>query len=257
MADFTFSTAVYSATFFLLLLVCVELGRRFGKRLVRADPDLGGNGTIDAALFGVLGLIIAFTFSGAAGRFDDRRKLIVDETNMIGTAYLRVDLLPEESRPAVKEKFRQYVDSRIRAFRGFSDSEAFQAEQRIYTQLQSEIWVASVEATRGSDWTPAAMLLIPALNEMFDITTTRTMSARMHPPRVIFIMLIFVSLIAAVLAGFASASSPQRSWIHILAFTLTLATIFYVIVDLEFPRLGLITIDAFDQALIDLRKSMN
>jgi hypothetical protein len=205
----------------------------------------------------VLGLLIAFTFSGAASRFDDRRELIVDETNMIGTAYLRVDLLPPEVRPAIKEKFRQYIDSRIRVYKNVTDSEANRAEQKIYTQLQSDIWTASVEAAQKSQWEPAGILLIPALNEMIDITTTRTMATRMHPPRVIFIMLTVLSLVAAGLAGFSTAAAPHRSWIHIIAFALTIAVVFFVVVDLEFPRLGLITVEAFDQALIDLRTSMN
>jgi hypothetical protein len=41
-----------------------------------------------------MGLMIAFTFSGAASRFDSRRQLIVEEANKIGTAYLRIELLP-------------------------------------------------------------------------------------------------------------------------------------------------------------------
>jgi hypothetical protein len=56
------------------------------------------NGAVAAAIFGLMGLLIAFTFSGAASRFDERRHLIVQEANAIGTFYLRLDLLPAESR---------------------------------------------------------------------------------------------------------------------------------------------------------------
>ena len=66
------------------------------------DPDglAKGSGAAEAAVFGLLGLLIAFTFSGAASRFEDRRHLITEEANAIGTAYLRIDLLPGDAQPA-------------------------------------------------------------------------------------------------------------------------------------------------------------
>ena len=56
-----------------------------------------GVGVIDGAVFALPGLLLAFTFSGAAARFDTRRHLIVEEANAIGTAYLRLDLLPPDA----------------------------------------------------------------------------------------------------------------------------------------------------------------
>jgi len=72
-----------------------------------------GIGTIEGAVFGLLALLVALTFSGAAARFDTRRQLIVEETNDIGTAYLRLDLLPPSAQPALRESFRQYVGMRL------------------------------------------------------------------------------------------------------------------------------------------------
>jgi hypothetical protein len=53
------------------------------------------------------------------------------------------------------------------------------------------------------------------------------------------------------------AGGKTRSWVHILAFAVIIAVTMYVILDLEYPRLGLIRLDAFDQALVELRQSMN
>ena len=104
---------------------------------------------------------------------------------------------------------------------------------------------------------PATMLLLPALNQMIDITTTRTMAAQMHPPRVIFLMLFGLVLSSALLAGYGMAGGRSRDWLHILAFAVVLALTVYVIIDIEYPRLGLIQIDAFDQVIADVRASMN
>jgi hypothetical protein len=52
------------------------------------------------------------------------------------------------------------------------------------------------------------------------------------------------------------AGGKSRSWVHTICFALIMATTVHVILDLEFPRFGLIRIDAMDQVLHDVRKSM-
>ena len=83
-----------------------------------------GLGAVDGAVFALLGLMIAFTFSGAASRLEVRRQLIVQEANAIGTAYLRLDLLPPGAQPGLREDFRQYVDARLAVYSKLPDIEA-------------------------------------------------------------------------------------------------------------------------------------
>ncbi len=92
---------------------------------------------------------------------------------------------------------------------------------------------------------------------MIDITTTRTMMTQLHPPAVVFAMLFGLALAASLLAGYGMTGSKVRSRFHMLGFALVMAVAVYVILDIEYPRLGLIRVDAFDQALVDLRASMN
>jgi hypothetical protein len=138
--------ASLAAGLFVGLLVCLELGRRWGTRQLQRDPEGArtGAGAVEGAVFALLGLLIAFTFSGAAARLDVRRAQIVDEANAIGTAWLRLDLLPEEAQPAVRELFRQYVDSRLTAYRKLPDIAAAKAELDRSLALQSQIWRQSV-----------------------------------------------------------------------------------------------------------------
>src|SRR4051794_33487698 len=93
---FTLTALALTAALFVGMLVLLEAGKRAGARRHAVDPDGAHLGTnaIDGAIYALLGLLIAFTFSGAASRFDERRALIVQEGNDIGTAYLRLDLLP-------------------------------------------------------------------------------------------------------------------------------------------------------------------
>ena len=100
------------------------------------------------------------------------------------------------------------------------------------------------------------MLLLPALNQMIDITTTRLVATRNHPPLVIYLMLVVLCFTGSLLAGYGMSESKDRSWFHMLVFATMLSLAVYVIVDLEYPRLGLIRVDAADQTLIELRGRM-
>jgi hypothetical protein len=255
------TATVFALTFglFLGMLLFLEIGRRAGIRRLQDDSNTAaeGIGAVDGAVFAVLGLLIAFTFSGAAARFDSRRQLIVEETNNIGTAYLRVDLLPAGARSALRESFRSYLDARIETYRKLPDIAAARASLARANELQRQIWQQAVEAIRADGSLPAPLLLLPALNAMIDITTTRTMATQLHPPLIVFVMLFVLALAASLMAGYGMTGSKLRSRLHMLGFALVMAVAVFVILDLEYPRLGLVRVDAFDQALVDLREGMN
>jgi hypothetical protein len=244
---------------FLGILLLLETGRRLGARRFARDPEAAksGGGAIEGAVFGLMGLLIAFTFYGAAARFDMRRGLVVEEANNIGTAWLRLDLLPATAQPPLRENFRQYVDARLAAYRKLPDVASAKGELARAAALQNEIWKDAVAACRDSGSTPATMLLLPALNQMIDITTTRTVAAQTHAPTVIYVMLVLLVLAGSLLAGYDLGSGIVRHWFHVSAFALIMALAIYVILDFEFPRLGLIRLNAFDQVLVELRQSMN
>jgi hypothetical protein len=245
---------------FVGVLAFLELGRRIGRRRIAAGAaeGSGGFGAVESAIFGLMGLLIAFTFSGAAGRFDERRHLVTREANAIGTAWLRIDVLPSEVQVKLRELFRRYLDSRLETYRRARQAELVMAELERSVVLQQEIWSAAVAGCKDPGATPSAcMLMLGALNEMIDITTTRLMATRMHPPGVIFAMLVVLTLAAALLAGHAMASHPRWSWTHALALASVMSSTVYIILDLEYPRLGFIRVDAADEVLVDLRKSMD
>jgi len=250
----------FAAAFVLVLfcgmLVCFEIGRRIGQRTASEEAGKAGLGVVEGAIFALLGLLVAFTFSGAAERFEGRRHLIIEEANDIGTAYLRVDLLPGEAQPEIKDLFRQYVDSRLAIYQDVTDLELMRRRLAQSQELQNEIWNKSVSAASRSSNTAATMLLVPALNSMFDIATVRTATREDHPPVIIFAMLAGIALASSMMAGYEMAGASRRSWLHTLGFSLILSVSVYVILDLEFPRLGLIRVDAYDHYLVDVRNSM-
>jgi hypothetical protein len=257
---FTLIALTLSVILFAGILISIEVGRRFGMARLTRDPDglAKGIGASEGAVFGLMGLILAFTFSGAASRFEQRRHLITDEVNAIGTAFLRIEMVPEDARPELRSLFRQYVDLRLETYAHVDDQPATDAKLAETAVLQEEIWKKAVYAVQRPDvkGRPEGVVL-PALNAMFDIVTSRKAASMNHPPVAIFLLMGALCLIASLLVGYGMSNNKRRSWLHAIVFAAVMSLCVYVILDLEFPRLGLIRVDSFDQLMLDVRKSMD
>ncbi len=240
------------------MLLFIHAGRRIAAWQQTHRPHTIGGSTvaIDTAVLGLLGLLLAFTFSGAGTRFDARRGLVAEEANRIGTAYLRLDLLPPETQPKLREDFRRYVRSRLAVYEKIPDAEAVRAELGKSAEIQNEIWKQVVAASQHSS-SPAVMILVlTPVNEMIDITTTRAVAAEMHPPPVIFIMLGVTVLACSLLASYSMSIAGRLSLIHIIVFVLLVGIAVYVTFDFEYPRMGLIRVDPVDHVLIETLERM-
>jgi hypothetical protein len=240
------------------MLLTLEAGRRIGRRRRETDTDRSNLSTIEGAMFAVFGLLMALTFTGATSRFNEKRMLIAQEVNTIQTAYLRLEMLPQEQRLALQELFRRYVDSRLEAYRRMPDAQAAATAIAESQRLQQLIWTTAVTASEvPGAHRDAGKLLLPALNNMIDITTVRAMSLQIHPPTIVYVLLFSVALMCALLAGYRMASAPHRSWLHIFGFTVITVVVVYVILDLDYLREGLIRLQTADQLLLKAREAMN
>jgi hypothetical protein len=248
------------AGLFAALIAAMEIGRRRGQ-IAFAKTDAGerpaGLSTVEAVAFGLLGLLMAFTFSGAAARLDARRAQIVDEANAIGTAWLRLDVLPPAAQPPLRDLFRRYTDSRIALYHIFSHEgvDAARAEFARSAALQSEIWAAAVAASRDAG-SSTAVIVLPALNSMFDLASARIAATQMHPPVIVYLVLAAISLMCGFLVGFEMGATPSPSRAHMVMLAAVLSFTFCVILDFEYPRLGMIRIDDFDQLIAGVRAAM-
>jgi hypothetical protein len=239
------------AGLFLGTLVFVEIGRRLGRGRTTV-----GLAAIERAVFGLMALLMAFTFSSAAIRFEARRNMLVQEAQDIRTAFLRLDLLPADAQPKLRDDFREYVDARLGVYHSLRSPEAAEAAVTQVAGLQRDIWADAVAACREGGGQHTASLVLPALNTMFTIAAVRTIGLQTHQHTVVFAMLAVVMLACALLAGFSMGEAPTRSWLHVLCFAAVMTVAFYVILDLEWPRLGVIRIDWMDRFLEELRRSM-
>jgi hypothetical protein len=235
------------------LVVCLEIGYRIAVQRVKTIANaFEGFGAIEAAVFGIFGLLLSLSFFGAASRLDARRQLIVNEANAIATAYMRVDLLPNAAQPEVRRLFREYLDERIRISESSNETQAV-AEMSNASKLQQTIWSRAISATK--EGIAGAPLLLAALNQMSEISSAKFIAVRTHLPALVFCFLVAAALLSALIAGFGMARG-HRNWLSVLAYALIVTLTMYVMVDMEYPRAGLIRIGAADLAMTTLRDSI-
>ena len=148
------------------------------------------------------------------------------------------------------------MDARLAVYQKLPDMQAANVEMSRAVALQREIWELAVAACREISAPATVTLVISSLNAMFDISTTRTVALQAHAPAIIFVLLTVVSLVCSFLAGFDASGRKTRSWVHSVGFAAVLSIAFYVILDLEYPRVGLIRLSSYDHVLVEVRHSM-
>jgi hypothetical protein len=254
-----------AAAFFIGSLVALRFGQYLGLRHRKRDGANGtaGLATVEGAIFGLMGLLLAFTISGALQRFDDRRQLVVQETTAATTAYDRLGVFDGEVAQELQTKLKNYIGARIDLYRmphdlfvrqrleNFSDE-----QQKKLVDLKRELWGSVRAACPQENYRPACSLSLPALNSLFEVARQRAAASEKHPPQVIYFMLFGLGLGCSLLVGFGIAASAARSWTHMVLFAGTVTVALYIVTDMEYPRLGLIRIETFDHFLADAHDQM-
>src|SRR6516162_9436807 len=235
------------------MLVSIEFGYRTGLRRRARSPESTRtlSPAVRASVFGLMGLLIAFTFAGAGVRFDNRRMLIAEEANAIEKAYLRIDLLPPESQPQLRDDFRAYIRGRLDVTRNLPnfDRKGLNTDLKRLSILQHKIWEESVSATKGI--APATQtLVLSGLNEMMDVAGLRTVGFISHLPFLVLALLTVTAFLGCFLIGYSTSVSGARDWLSDIIFAVVISTAIYVILDYEYPRAGFIRVDAVDQLLV-------
>lgn len=227
---------------FLLLLAFTEIGYELGKHLRKPDEESSSAiNTIKGAALALLGLLLGFSFAISSGRFEQRRQLMIQEANAIGTAYLRGDLMEEPLKSRYKDLLRNYTDLRIESFRAVAllDEKEWERIRKVQA-LQDEIWKAGMEYAQSHPQGPGTILLVNALNEMIDTGTERTVARLVEVPPPILLLLIASILISGFFVGHSIGLARNRQWLVTLLFSFLITLVVYIVLDMDQPRRGLI-----------------
>jgi len=239
-----------------LMLACSEAGFCFGLK-ARGSVNEAVRSRIaifEGAMLGVLGLLMGFTMSMGATRFEVRRQLVVEESNAIGTTWLRSMMLPQPENTEFIAVLRRYVDARVN-FASARKLSELPPLREVATRLQPELWSrVTAFAARDPRSVPAGLLL-ETTNQMIDLEATRWASFWGHVPRSVICVNVFVAMLAAALLGYGFGLVGKRQIVPILMLALSISAVLTVIVDLDRPWQGYIRVS--QQPMIDLQKQLN
>jgi hypothetical protein len=234
-----------------LLFLATEAGFQAGKAWQHRDPEKDtAIGPMVAATLGLVGFLLAFMTSYAADRFDNRRRLVLSEANVLGTAYLRAGYLPEPYAAESRQLLSEYVDVRLSA----ATPETLGAAIARSEEIQVELWrraEALVEATGGSD---VVALYVESVNEIVELHTQREIAALYaRVPLGLILALFGFSMLGMFVLGLNNSYDRRRSLVALLSLVLVFGSVLVLIMDLDRGRDGLFQISYQPLALLQER----
>lgn len=243
-----------AAALFVGIIIANEAGFQIGHR----NHEQSHQGTrsqtnaIQAAMLGLLALLLGFTFTMALQRYDTRSQAVTEEANAIGTAYLRMELLPDHVQADARSLVARYLDARLEAQKiDLTRTSDRKQSKDLVNQLQQDLWKIAAAAADSGNQPQSTMLVLQALNEMFDAYGRRDAALERHVPELVILTLFAVFVIASALLGYAGGLEGARPRLATLAMTVLIVLVIFVVIDLDRPRRGIIQVN--HQSMTDLK----
>jgi len=241
-----------------ILIVSVEMGYLIGLKVkVEMTPPMKTQiSTIQTAILTIFTFLLGFTFAMALSRFDNRKQMVVKESNAIGTAVLRSKLLPENQRARMMELFKQYVKVEF----SITSRANIPANERLLLnretkRIQTLMWDEAFAATENNPLSVPAGLFATSINQLIDIKTERDIAISNHVPEIVLLGLLLFAALAIGILGYGNglAATHARYPAVILCVVITLS--FILIIDLDRPNRGLTQVS--QESMVDLMNVIN
>ena len=225
-------------------LIAIELGFRLGNRFsAQEDGALSDHvASLQSSVFGLLALLLGFTFAMSIERFDTRKQLVLEEANNIGTTYLRSQFLPENLQQEAGVLLQNYTESRLAFFRAGDDMRKLELSEEKSAEIQKKLWNIAVQATKKPENPQAVSLFIQSLNDVIDDHEKRRVALENHVPEPVVVLLFFVSMFGMGFIGYNYGLSGKRRHISTALFAFLIASVLILILDIDRPRRGFIQV---------------
>ena len=239
-----------------MLLIATEIGFRRGCQIRSKVEERARSqhSTLQAGVMALLALLLAFTFSMSETRFETRKQLLVDESNAIGTAWLRSRMLPEPYRADVAKLTRDYIDTRLDYYNTVLDQEKLDAANLESRRLRNELWSQASGAEAKNPQPVPTGMFISSLNDIFEVGAKRDAARDNHVPQPVLFFLFFVTILTVGLLGFGCGLGGHRNLSATATVCVLISLVIMVIMDLDRPRRGLITIS--QKPMLELRATL-
>jgi hypothetical protein len=201
-----------------------------------------------------LALLLGFTFAMAVSRFDNRKVVIVDQANAIGTAELRSRLLGSPYAETAAPLFRAYVDAWLKYRAAGIDLVAVHAAEKRAYELQDQLWSLARDATAADPHSLPAGLFAQAMNDVIDMHEKRNRSVKDRVPDAVIWLLFAVSALALGQVAYSCGLSGRRRQVANVTFAFVIALVLVIILDIDRPRRGLVQVS--QESMLRLQQSL-
>jgi hypothetical protein len=236
----------------LLLWIAMEIGYRIGAWRHARTPGEKDQpvGAMVASILGLLALVLGFTFSLAASRFEARRQMVLQEANAVGTTYLRARLLPEPQQSEITRLLREYVAVRLKGVEEGKLEEALARSEELHELL----WEQTMAVANKDTGSIVSGVFIQSLNELIDLHAERVLvGVRSRIPLVIWAGLFGLAMLGMASVGYQSGLCATRRSPAMPGLVLAFAIVLALISDLDRSQEGLLRVS--QQSMIDVQRS--
>lgn len=253
---YTVDAAFLCMTLFVACILMVILGKWVRNKILKRDQQesKGGVNSLLAALFGLWGFILAFTFSNSFARFENIRALMVDEANMIRNVMLRIETLPENMRGTFQEDLKKYLQARIDYYEFAGDAIKLDQAAQDAVEIGKKLWTQTVRASYVTGFTLPANHMLTALTATYDAGGKRDAILRSSIPIPISLMLFSIALVISFVGGFTSPVLKIKEWVVIIGFILLACLIIFLTIDMARPMRGFIKPDVGQEKIVQLKE---
>jgi hypothetical protein len=242
MIFFQLTTVELGLVFFAVVLGTTALGAFCGHRVRHLSDSLKEPfGVLQAALLGLVALLLAFGLSLAVSRYEDRRANTVSASNAIGTTYLRAQTLDEPVRRASLSLLRRYTSNALRISDEVPGSTEAKAARAREQQIERRLWGLAGDALDTAPAASAPRLYVETLNEMFDGETLRVAALANRVPTAVLLLEVIGSALALGLLA-AYLAIVGRGVPAVLLASVLVAFLLLVTADLDRPTRGMIQV---------------
>ncbi|MCE9547663.1 MAG: hypothetical protein K8T25_19510 [Planctomycetia bacterium] len=219
------------------------------RRRKEKEPD-APLGSVVGAVLGLLAFILAFTFGIAASRFDTRRQLVLQESNAIGTTYLRAALLPPKEGLEIRRLLREYARIRVNIAAGGVDETLRKSEE-----IQSLLWAQTIAVVKENMDSEVRSLFIDSLNQLIDLHQSRkTVGLQYRVPGMVWLCLYLLTVLSMLAVGYQSGMAGTRRLRGTPILAAAFSLVILMIADIDRPGEGLLRVS--QQPIADVQEMM-
>lgn len=243
--------------FVAILLIALEGGYQFGRwsrkhKIVSSEREY--KDLVLTAMYALLGLMLAFTYTFTLSRADMRKQALIDESNAIGTAFLRAEMLEEPVQTELRVALLEYARTRVIQPEAAGDNEKLSKILKDSKEAEARMWPVVRQMLNNGKPGPVEVSIVHAMNDIYDIGTKRLAVSFDQLPFVLLVILLFLTCTSLALTGFNAGLSGKMNRGGLILLVIFLAVVILIITDFDRSFKGFVQIN--QQSLIDVINDM-